>query len=115
MQKLLTIIRNAIGYLSGLKALNDRLQEELEKTNIKNSEQATYIEELRQKVADDAVNDQELQEAATAARAAADEALERQRQLQAEIDEATTAGQELAQLINDHPETPNVTEDFKPA
>lgn len=112
MQKLLTIINAAIAYLSGLKAINDQLREELEKTNVKNSEQATYIEELRAKVAQDSVNDQELADAATAARAAADEAKARLDALQADIDTANVAGEQLATLINDHPETPNVDTEF---
>jgi len=108
MQKLLEILASIVAFVAGLKTTNTKLAEELKAANTKIEEQATTIETLQKQVAEDAINDAELEQAATDARQAAKESADKLAALQAEVDGAVAKGEEIAALINEHPETLNV-------
>jgi len=108
MQKLLEILATIVAFVAGIKTTNAKLVEELKTANAKIEEQATTIENLQKQVAEDAVDDAALEQAALDARQAAKDATDKLAALQAEVDDAVAKGEEIAALINEHPEAPNV-------
>ncbi len=105
---LLEIIKSAISFFSGQKALLAAQAAEIKTLNDENAAGVAAITDLQAKLAADELDDAALQQAAKDAVAAQAAAEARAADLQAQLDALQPAGAELASLINEHEETPNI-------
>lgn len=116
MQKLLTIITTAIAFISGLLTQRDNAKTQLDAANVNLKEQADTIAGLQKQIADNEVDHAALQAATDSANKAAADSQAKADELAAEIAGTSDAADNLAQLINDHKDTPNVDPaTFQPA